>query len=327
MFKLAKLVLVFGAGFGIWYFLTHFQVLGLEALRVQPRDPTSAGAANSLSTVTTVASPTGKQSIRIGAANFGPLDPAKLCRQHVVGRIAQIIRQYDILAIQGVQAPDRSSLVRLVELASGNDRHFDFAVAPEVGRESVKQYNAFLFDRDTIDIDRRTVAWVDNRGGQFSQPPLVGAFRARGPAAGESFTFTLINAHISTERTEKELEVLAKIFRAVRHDGRGEDDVILLGTLGTDDEHLGPLASVPHVKCAISGTPTTTRRRGAHLVDNILFNRRATSEYTDRSGVIDLERQFCLTPQEATEIADHLPIWAEFSIYEDGQPGYVAGKP
>ena len=29
---------------------------------------------------------------------------------------------------------------------------------------------------------------------------------------------------------------------------------------------------------------------------------------------------------KALEISDHLPVWAEFSIYEGGKPGYVAGR-
>jgi len=66
-----------------------------------------------------------------------------------------------------------------------------------VGREPTRQYNAFVFDNDTIEIDRRTVAWVDSRDGQFADPPLVAAFRCRGPAPSEAFTYTAINVQIS----------------------------------------------------------------------------------------------------------------------------------
>jgi hypothetical protein len=55
-----------------------------------------------------------------------------------------------------------------------------------------------------------------------------------------------------------------------------------------------------------------------------LFDRRATAEFTGRSGVDDLIREFDLSMREAVETSDHLPVWAEFSVYEGGQAGHVA---
>ena len=325
MLKLLKLALLVAAGFGAWYFLTHFRVLGLNSIKVESRTDPPGGGGVPKPSFSPFAPQGTKPAIRVGAANFAPLDGAKLARQHIVGRIVQIVRQFDVLAVQGIQARDQNVLVQLVEQTNAGGRHYDFAVAPQVGREPVKQYNAFVFDSDRVEIDRRTVAWVDNRAGQFEQPPLVAAFRAKGPPAAEAFTFTLVNVQASSERTAEELALLAKVFRAVRDDGRNEDDVILLGTLGTDEEHLGPLGLLPNILSAISGTPTTTR--GTRLADNILFDRRATAEYTHRSGVVDLMRQFNLTLREAGEIAEHLPVWAEFSVYEGGQAGHVAAGP
>jgi deoxyribonuclease-1-like protein len=324
MFKLVRLALMVAIGFGVWYFFTHFRVSGLEGLKIQPRSqgPTAEAASPGFSPF---AAPLAKKTIRIATANFGPLDEAKLARQPVAGRLVQIIRQFDLVALQDIQARDRGLLVRLLEQTNTGGRHYDFAVAPQVGREPTRQYNAFVFDNDTIEIDRRTVAWVDGRGSPFAHPPLVAAFRARGPAPNEAFTFTLINVQTSSERTAEELALLAKVFRAVREDGRNEDDVILLGTLGTDEEHLGSLGLLPNACCAISATPTTPR--GTRAVDNILFDRRASCEYTHRSGVVDLMRQFNLAPREAVEVADHLPVWAEFSVYEGGQAGQVASVP
>jgi hypothetical protein len=299
--------------------------LGLDSVKVESRTDPPGGGGVPKPSFSPFAPQGTKPAIRVGAANFAPLDGAKLARQHVVGRIVQIVRQFDALAVQGIQARDQNVLVQLIEQTNAGGRHYDFAVAPQVGREPVKQYNAFVFDSDSVEIDRRTVAWVDNRAGQFEQPPLVAAFRAKGPPAAEAFTFTLVNVQASSERTAEELALLAKVFRAVRDDGRNEDDVILLGTLGTDEEHLGPLGLLPNILSAISGTPTTTR--GTRLADNILFDRRATAEYTHRSGVVDLMRQFNLTLREAGEIAEHLPVWAEFSVYEGGQAGHVAARP
>ena len=106
----------------------------------------------------------------------------------------------------------------------------------------------------------------------------------------------------------------------MRDDGRNEDDIILLGDLENDDQHLGQLGKLLGVAALVSGTPTTTR--GTQLLDNILLDRRATREFTGRVEVVDMMREFELTMPGALEVSEHLPVWAEFSVYEGGQPGH-----
>ncbi len=314
MFKPQVLLILVGLGVGGWYFFTHYRIQGFDNLKIQPRagGPGVAGPG-------APSAPLAKKTIRIAAANLGPLDQAKLAKPAVAGRLVQIVRQFDVVAIQDIQARDQSLVVQLVEQVNAQGRKYHFAVPPSVGRDPVRQYSAFVFDTAAVEIDRTTVTAVDNRAGQFRDPPLVAAFQAKGPAAHEAFTFTLINVHTPADRVEAELDLLASVYRAVRDDGRREDDIILLGDLGVDDEHLGQLGQVANVTCAVSGVPTTTR--GTRLVDNLLFDRRATTEFTRRSGVFDLQREFNVPLRDAVEIADHLPVWAEFSVYEGGQVG------
>ncbi len=168
---------------------------------------------------------------------------------------------------------------------------------------------------------------VDAPPGTFHVLPLVAEFRVRSPPPSEAFTFMLVNVLVDPRRAPQELDSLADVFRAARDSGRAgdggfvEDDIIMLGDIETDPEHLGRLGRVPGLVAAINGVPTTTR--GTRLADNILFDRRATVEYTGRSGVLDVIRELDLTPQEALEVSEHLPVWAEFSSYENGQASHV----
>jgi len=111
----------------------------------------------------------------------------------------------------------------------------------------------------------------------------------------------------------------------VLDDGRNEDDVILLGDLHSDDQHLaglGKLLGVTPLLSKLNDAFTTTR--GTQLLDNILLDRRATREFTGLVEVMDLMREFELTMPGALEVSEHLPVWAEFSVYEGGQPGHAA---
>ena len=118
-----------------------------------------------------------------------------------------------------------------------------------------------------------------------------------GRPVDQAFTFTLIDIHTDPDETTQELDALADVYRVVRDDGRHEDDIILLGDLNVDDAHLGRMGKMPGILPAISGLPTNTR--GTKQYDNLLFSKTATNEYTGRSGVFDLIRQYNLTTDEA----------------------------
>jgi deoxyribonuclease-1-like protein len=235
----------------------------------------------------------------------------------------RLFPRFELVAVQGVRGKNQGVLLRLVEqVNAASGRSYDFATCPTQQRDGLEHYSAFIFDRQRIDVDRTTVHFVEDRQGRFRVKPLAGSFRVRGPEPAEAFTFTLINVETDPDRAATELDLLAEAYRAVRDDGRGEDDIILLGDLASDDQHLGQLGKLLGVTALLSGIPTTTR--GTHLLDNILLDRRATREFTGRVEVLDMMREFELTMPEASEVSEHLPVWAEFSAYEGGQAGHPA---
>ena len=326
MSKFLYMVLLIAAVAGGWYFYTHYEITGLEQIDVKPRGagPQAGGPRAQPNPSQSKATPQ-RNSIRVATFNFDPLDHRKLGKRHVTHYLVELIQRFDLVAVQNIQSPNLGVLVELVEQVNAGGRKYDFAAAEDAGFGPIDQYSAFLFDRATVQIDRSTVYQVEDPTGLLRRRPLVASFQVQGPDPAEAFTFTLINVHNDANRAVSELDVLDDAFRAVRDDGRGEDDVILLGDLGADDQNLGQLGQIPHIICGVSGTPSTLRT--SRLVDNLLFDRRATAEFTGRSGVMDLMREFNLTTQEALEISDHFPVWAEFSAYEGGQAGHVAADP
>ncbi len=342
MSRVIGTLLLAGATIGIGYFFVHYRVEGLGGLGVSPRDPDAAtpngqhvqapAAAQEAPAPVDQENPnqpplTKRQraSIRIATINLGPLDTEKLEDRSVAGRLAQLIRRYDVVAVQDIRGKNRSVLVDLTEQINAKDRHYDFVAPPELGHGPFERYSAFLFDGSSVEIDRGRVYSVEDPSGTLFERPLVASFRVRGPKTTEAFTFSLINVHVDSRDPAREVEILADVFRQVRDDGSGEDDVILLGHVGADDQHLGRLAEVPDITWVISGVPTTTR--GTRSVDNLFFDTRATTEFTGRSGLLDLMEAFDVSMREAGEISAHLPVWAEFSVYEGGRPGHMAVKP
>ena len=129
----------------------------------------------------------------------------------------------------------------------------------------------------------------------------------------------MVNIHTDPDETDTELNALDDVFTAVQR--IGEDDVILLGDLNVDHNHLGELGRLPGIAYVIAGQTTNTR--GTKSYDNIVFSRPTSIKYTGRFGVFDLMTEFNLTMDQALDVSDHLPVWAEFSASESG----VASRP
>jgi endonuclease/exonuclease/phosphatase family metal-dependent hydrolase len=306
---------------GCCFFFQKYQINGLEDLTLVPRDGTTAGydRGTPLPAVERKAG-----TIRIASFNIQVFGEKKLSNPRVRSLLVEIIRQFDVVAIQEIRSK-QDILPQFVDVINSGGRHYDFVIGPRLGRTSSKEQYAFIFDTASIEIDRSSLYTVADPDDRLHREPLVGWFRVRGPPPERAFTFSLVNIHTDPDETDRELDALADVFRAVRDDGRGEDDVILLGDLNVDDSHLGLLGQLPHVHWAISGVATNTR--GSKLYDNIVFSRAATTEYTGRWGVLDIIRQFNLTVDEALEVSDHLPIWGEYELTEGGQGGRIATRP
>ena len=261
-------------------------------------------------------------SIFIASFNIQVFGEHKLDKPDVARELAQIIRMFDVVAIQEIRAKTQDILPRFVALINADGAHYDYVIGPRLGRTSSKEQYAFIYNAASLECDRETVYTVNDPDDLLHREPFVAGFRVRGPPPEEAFTFSLVDIHTDPDETTQELNVLDDVMRAVARDGRGEDDVILLGDLNADDHHFGELGMMPYLAWAITGQATNTR--GDKLYDNILFDSRATSEFLGRSGAVDLMREFKLNQKQALAISDHLPIWAEFSLREGGRPGRVA---
>ncbi len=309
-------------GLGGWYVYTHYDIRGLDFLEgTSDARPTAAGAAEGEARLPPPDRE--RQTIRIASFNAGPLDRSKLANRLVAGHLVRTIRQFDAIGLQDIRADGPALLGELLEQVNADGRHYAMASTPSRARVRGEPMCAVLFDKAVLQIDPSTVCLVEDPAGRLRHRPLVAAFRARGPEPSTAFTFTLINAWTSPDRAAQELDFMDDVFRAVRDDGRNEDDIILLGSLYADARRLEHWYHYLNLAAAINSTPTTTR--GTHVADNLVFDRRATIEYTGRAEVFDLMAELELTAEQALEVSEHRPVWAEFSVYEGGPESRFAG--
>ncbi len=286
-----------------------------------------AGNADSFQAVSNgqaVAGPSSGPSLRIAAFNIQHFGNSKASKPYVMHTLADIVRQFDIVAIQEIRTKDEYLIPNFVKLINQSGRKYDHVIGRRLGNTKSKEQYAYLFDTQRVMIDRQSVYTISDPDNLLHREPLVATFQARGVDPDEAFTFTLVATHTDPDVVPEELDALAEVYRVVRRSSRGEDDIILLGDFNTDDRHLGRLGQLPGVSPLIAGVWTNTRQNKQY--DNIVIHQPSTTEFAGRSGVFDVMRHFNLTQKQALEVSDHFPVWAEFSVYERDYAGRIASR-
>lgn len=229
---------------------------------------------------------------------------------------ADICQQYDVVAIQN---NSKLSIAKLVNEL--NQRGFDYRFVDQRGNN---QKFATIFNRQTIVLEDQHWYSVNDPEDLFLFEPLVAWFRVANAPVEHAFTFSLANVQLNDSQPDRELNYLGELFRAIRLDGRGEDDILIAGDFHSNDRQLKNLQSTTGLDAAIVGLATNTRND--MQLDNLLFDPKATVEYSGESGVFDFMKRFNLTLIDALAISNRMPVWAEFSILEGQTPGRAADQ-
>ena len=244
-----------------------------------------------------------------------------------IDRLADICRRYDAVALQDV-AGDDNWLAKLTDRMNVVERSVSPERPPTSRRPSdyvsvssrsnarpdtleVTAQTAILFNRRTLELGQSQWYNVNDPDGLFRAEPLVLCFRTRGPSVNQAFTFSLVNVSIDGDQSGRELEHLGELFRAVRDDGRGEDDILIAGDF-RDGRYLQPILDQSGLKSVVS----SISRPVPKMTDHVVYNELATVEFTGRGGVFDFMRYYNMGLDEAHGISEHMPVWAEFSVFE-----------
>jgi endonuclease/exonuclease/phosphatase family metal-dependent hydrolase len=347
--RILSLATLAGLGAAVWMFLSGG---GLNQLAVDPNAPaaqppwpgSTAGTPGAWNggyapapatgepavqptTGGTAAPPLGDgPTIRIASFNIEVFGKSKAEDPRIIYTLAEIVRRFDVVAIQEIRTQDDYHMSNFVKLVNSTGRQYDFTIGPRIGNTRSTEQYAFVFDTAKIMIDPTSVYTVGDPDNLLHREPLVASFSTRMPPA-EAFTFILVNVHTDPDVVPAELEALAEAYRAVRRASRGEDDVIMLGDFNADDKQIARgsrLGQIPGVTPLVAGVFSNARQN--KLYDNLLIHSPSTAEYAGKSGVFNVMREINLSMAEAEQVSDHFPVWAEFSAYERDYTGRIASR-
>ncbi len=265
-------------------------------------------------------------TVIVGSFNIQRLGPSKMKEPAIMSALAQIIQQYDVIALQEITDKSGAAINQLMQYVNQNGARYALAISDPVGRPASGYYEqyAFVYDTSRIEGGQRHCYLVTDPTDQLHREPYVGRFQTR---TSNPFTFTLVNIHTDPDEIKTELDVLATVLTNVRgfeYQQAQIDDVMLLGDLNAAP---GKLLGLERIQGTVSviNMPTNTRRD--KIYDNILLDRGLTSEFTGRAGTIDLQTAFGIDEKQALQISDHMPIWAEFYMQRSNVAALSASQP
>jgi len=303
---------------GLFTFLSRFQADPSFQNKNPLSDPISVTGNVEIQSGGEAGSKTPKQTIRIASFNIQVFGQSKLSKKQIAQRLAQIVTQFDIVAVQEIRSKDQSLMPEFVGMINSRGSKYDFLISPRLGRTSSKEQYAFLYRTSTVKPIPESSYMINDPQDLIHREPFVASFQAVSEVKSKQpFTFTLINIHTDPDEAEFEVAQLADVYRSVAEKNPQEDDIFILGDLNVNAGKLSALTRIPVLDSVLEEVPTNTR--GTRQYDHIILNRNSTTEFTGKGGVFHMETRFGLSREQALELSDHEPIWAEFSTQE--QPG------
>jgi len=248
-------------------------------------------------------------TIRIATFNIQNFGKTKLKSGPVMDKLAEIIRQYDVVAVQEVSDVSGKVPVEFLGKINETGRRYQLALSQRTGQQpddktSQEQY-AFYYDDSRVEkLDDRL--FDDSEHDLFQREPYMAHFRAR----NGRFTFVLITIHTQPEAALPEIGALHEVVRWAKGQYPGEDDFIALGDFNAGRRYVKP-SHLGGLEIRGSGytwlvpdDADTNLAQDQQAHDRIVITAGVREDFTGRWNV-----DSCFTD---SGISDHWPVWAEF---------------
>lgn len=253
-----------------------------------------------------------KDGLRIVSWNIQDLGKTKNSKE--ILQIAQIVRDFDIIALQEVVAKDPGGAQAVAKIADELNRmgfKWDYQISNPTKSPSgnISERYAFLWKTSKLNLVYK--AYLDKELETiFFREPFIATFKIK----GETIPFYVVNYHSRKyyDKPEEEIIHFLDYRRRLK-----SDRIIIAGDFNLDENHQVWKPFYRNgFRCALKETPTTLKMKCKngnytnHAIDNIYFD---SGIKLLQSGSVDFVGS-CQELEKARGISDHLPVFMEFKV-------------
>jgi len=148
------------------------------------------------------------ETLRVGAFNIQIFGTTKASKPEVMDVLADIIRTYDVIAIQEIRDASQTALPALVDLANTDGSQYDYVVSERLGRTTSKEQYAYIYNTQTIEVTSTPQTYPEPSGtDSFHREPYIASFRA----VNGNFDATFIVIHTDPDEATADINGLSAV--------------------------------------------------------------------------------------------------------------------
>ncbi len=256
--------------------------------------------------------------VSIASFNLQIFGQSKVSKVDVLGEIASIIRQFDLVAIQEIRNKDETAILTLMNAVNAEGREYSFIVGPRLGRTNSKEQYAYIYRESVFKSVGEPTTWLDD-GDLFEREPFLCKFQT----VEGNLDFVLVNIHTKPEDAGTEIGLLSNVM-AYASQTYEEPDVLCLGDWNADGSYYDEaeysvLFPMDQYIWIIPNDADTTVAEKSNAYDRMAGTMTMKEDWTGDWGVLRFDQfpSVAVKGLKPKDISDHFPIWAVLYTTKD----------
>ncbi|AKB85380.1 endonuclease/exonuclease/phosphatase family protein [Methanococcoides methylutens] len=248
------------------------------------------------------------EDLRIGAFNIQVFGVTKASKPDVMLVLADIVRTYDIIAIQEIRDSSQTALPELVDLVNSDGSQYDYVVSERLGRTSSKEQYAYIYDTTTVAVTGTPETYPEPEATDpFHRQPYISSFSA----LGGDYDVVLMVIHTDPDEATEEINALDDVLEYAQMSYPDEGDFVIMGDFNADGNYFDEDSSsdLDAYFWLIDDSIDTTTKSTDYTYDRIVMT--DTSDIVGDHGVFRYDLEYGLSEEMTVAVSDHYPVYME----------------
>ncbi len=251
--------------------------------------------------------------LKIGSFNIQVFGQSKSAKTDVMNVLANIIRTYDIIAVQEIRDSSGTALDNLLRQVNSDGSSYAYLVSERLGRTSSKEQYAYVYNTRTVSPIGSAFTYPQTSD-IFHRTPYIASFKSNDGI----FNATFAVIHTDPDDAANEIKALYEVAEYAKGILPADEPVIIMGDYNADGRYFDETSYVPlksgDYLWIIGNEVDTTVASGDNTYDRIVSTR-PNIFYTGDAGAFRFDETYNLSHEFAAEVSDHYPVYAYFSRY------------
>ncbi|MDI3484788.1 MAG: deoxyribonuclease-like protein [Methanolobus sp.] len=286
----------------------------VSEMEQQTPEETQVAESSPTEEVTTAVNETvASDTLRIGAFNIQVFGVTKASKPEVMDVLADIVRTYDVVAIQEIRDSSQTALPDLVDLVNSDGSQYDYVVSERLGRTTSKEQYAYVYNSKTVSVSNAYTYPEPNGTDPFHRQPYIVSIEA----LQGNYDATLIVIHTDPDEATEEINELDDVLSYAQSQNPEENDFVIMGDLNADGSYFDEdsTSDLDAYYWVIDDSQDTTTKSTDYTYDRIFLT--DDSDLAGDSGVFRFDLEYGLNEDMTINVSDHYPVFVDFMIDGD----------